>query len=73
MSESRLTEAWKNAAVDPDPHGDLEYELQSLTVIKIAEGVNGRYMFLPGIEDHLLDEEFIVVDPGSVCLLDECR
>lgn len=72
MSTS-IGDAWEQAASDPDPHADLEYEIQPLTVIKLDERRGGKYMILPGEEDHLHDEEFMVVDPGSVCRLDECR
>lgn len=72
MNQS-LDEVWDAAASDPDPHSDLEYELQPLTVIKLEEKKGGSYMVLPGEADHLDSEEFIVADPGSVCRLDECR
>ncbi|WP_336133564.1 hypothetical protein [Natronomonas amylolytica] len=68
-----LSEAWEDAAAEPDPNTDLDYELQPLTVIKIEEKKGGSYMILPGNDDHLESEEFIVADPGSVCRLDECR
>lgn len=68
-----LTEAWEEAATDPDPHADLEYELQPLTVIELEEKKSGSYMILPGKADHLDSEEFMIADPGSVCRLDECR
>lgn len=72
MTQS-LGEAWEEAASDPDTHNDLDYELQPLTVIKVDEKKGGSYMILPGEADKLESEEFIVADPGSVCLLDECR
>lgn len=68
-----IGEAWESAASDPDPNADLGYEIQPLTVIELSERKGGRYMFLPGEEDHLRDEEFIVADPGSICRLEECR
>lgn len=70
---SSLAEAWQDAPLDPDPNTDLDYEIKPLTVIKTGETDGGNYMILPGEEDHLTDDEFIVADPGSVCLLDECR
>jgi len=70
---SSIGDAWEDAATDPDPHEDLDYELRPLTVIKLDEQRDGMYMFLPGEEDHLCDEEFILADPGSICRLDECR
>jgi len=68
-----ISEAWEEAASDPDTHSDLEYELEPLTVIKLDESHGGKYMILPGEEDHIQNEEFVVADPGSVCRLDECR
>lgn len=70
---TRITnEAWADAADDPDPNSDLGYDLQPLTVIHVED--NGeKYMFLPGTEEYLEDDEFIVASPGSVCLLNECR
>ncbi|TQQ79330.1 hypothetical protein EGH24_11915 [Halonotius terrestris] len=69
--ESSLAEAWQDAPLDPDPNTDLDYEIKPLTIIKTGDG--GHYMILPGEEDHLSDDEFMVADPGSVCLLEECR
>lgn len=68
-----LSEDWEEAPSDPDSHSDLDYELQSLTVIKLEERIGGKYMILPGNEENLADEEFIVAGPGSLCQLDECR
>ena len=70
---SAIGDAWEAVALDPDIHTDLEYEWRPLTVIELSEMKGGKYMILPGEEDHLKDEEFMVVDPGSVCRLDECR
>lgn len=70
---SSLGEAWEAAPSDPDSHSDLDYELESLTVIKLEERIGGKYMILPGDEDKLENEEFIVAGPGSMCQLDECR
>ena len=68
-----VQERWDEAAVDPDTHGDLDYELEPLTIIKLEERLGGRYMILPGDETDLDDEAFIVADPGSLCRLSECR
>ncbi|MEF8914559.1 hypothetical protein [Natronomonas sp.] len=68
-----IGEAWEEVTSDPDPNTDLDYELQPLTVIKLEEKKGGSYMILPGEDDHLASEEFVIADPGSVCRLDECR
>ncbi|WP_199243366.1 hypothetical protein [Halopenitus persicus] len=70
---SAISNAWEEVAADPDPNDDLDYDLRPLTVVKIDGETGGQYMILPGTEDHLLDEEFIIADPGSICRLDECR
>lgn len=71
--ESTLAEAWQDAPLDPDPNTDLDYEIKPLTIIKTSNEEGGHYMILPGDEDQLTDDEFVVADPGSVCLLEECR
>jgi len=70
---SSIGDLWEDTATDPDPHIDLGYEFQPLTVIELDESKGGEQMILPGEADHLKSEEFMVVDPGSVCRLDECR
>lgn len=65
---TRTRANWADLPSDPDPHEDLGYELRQLTVIHVEEG-GEKYLFLPGMEEHLLDEEFIVATPESVCNL----
>lgn len=57
--------AWETVAVNPDPVTDLGYEHEPLTAIHIDEDKE-QYIFLPGEDDHLTDEEFIIASPGSV-------
>jgi len=49
---------WEEVPVDPDPHENLGYEIEELTVIKSE--TNDQYVFLPAEESHLLEEAFIV-------------
>lgn len=63
-------DAWAAAAPNPNPAADLGYEYEPLTAIRADDG---RYIFLPGEDDHLTDAEFIVVDPEDVCRLDDWR
>lgn len=70
---SSLTDAWNAVPLDPDPNADLDYEIEPLTILKTGPEADGNYMILPSESEHLTDEEFIVADAGSVCLLDECR
>lgn len=69
---SPVADAWKQVSPDPDPHLDLGYELKRLTVIHVEEG-GEKYLFLPGEQEHIYDDEFIVATPESVSRLDECR
>lgn len=63
---------WKTVAVNPDPAADLGYEHQPLTAIHVDEDEE-RYIFLPGEDDHLTDEEFIIVSPSLVRDRSDCR
>jgi len=49
---------WEQVPEDPDPHENLGYELEELTVIQSE--TNDQYVFLPAEESHLLEEAFIV-------------
>ncbi|WP_276271735.1 hypothetical protein [Haloarcula litorea] len=60
---------WEEVPDDPDPHENLDYELQDLTVIQSEADDN--YVFLPAEEDHLLEEAFIVASEDSVVDLRE--
>lgn len=70
---SPLGEVWESAASDPDPNSDLGYELRQLEFTELQDEKGGKYMLLPREPDRLRGEEFVIVDPGSVCLLEECR
>lgn len=59
-------EVWANVSSDPDPKGDLGYEIAELSIIHVEEG-GEKYLFLPGEEEHLYDNEYIVASPDSVC------
>lgn len=60
---------WEEVPDDPDPHENLNYEIQELTVIQSEADDN--YVFLPAEEDHLLEEAFIVASEDSVVDLRE--
>jgi len=49
---------WEQVPEDPDPHENLGYEIEELTVIRSE--TNDQYVFLPAEESHLLEEAFIV-------------
>jgi len=55
---------WEAVPEDPDPHENLGYELEELTVIKSE--TNDQYVFLPAEESHLLEEAFIVADSDAL-------
>ena len=58
---------WEQVPEDPDPHENLGYELEELTVIKSE--TNDQYVFLPSEESHLLDEAFIVATADALVQL----
>ncbi len=64
--------SWETVAVNPDPASDLGYEHEPLTSIHVEEDEE-RYIFLPGEDDHLTDEEFIIASPDSVRDRENCR
>lgn len=62
---------WENAPTHPDPVTDLGYDIQELTVIPLDD--RGHHIILPGTDEHLLKDEFIVASTGSICTLEDCR
>jgi len=60
---------WERVPEDPDPHENLGYEMEELTVIKSE--TNDQYVFLPAEESHLLEEAFIVADAGALADLEQ--
>lgn len=56
---------WEAVDANPDPLTDLGYEHEPLTSFHVDEG-DERYIFLPGEDDHLTDQEFIIASPGAV-------
>ena len=58
---------WEQVPEDPDPHENLGYELEELTVIKSE--TNDQYDFLPSEESHLLDDAFIVATADALVQL----
>lgn len=55
---------WERVPEDPDPHENLGYELEELTVIRSE--TNDQYVFLPAEESHLLEEAFIVATADTL-------
>ena len=55
---------WEQVPEDPDPHENLGYELEELTVIESE--TNDQYVFLPSEESHLLEEAFIVATADAL-------
>lgn len=64
--------AWDSVDVNPDPLTDLGYEHEPLTAIHVDEDEE-QFIFLPGEDDHLTDEEFIIASPASVRELSDWR
>ena len=55
---------WEQVPEDPDPHENLGYEIEELTVIRSE--TNDQYVFLPAEESHLLEEAFIVATADAL-------
>ncbi|WP_277541145.1 hypothetical protein [Haloarcula laminariae] len=55
---------WEEVPEDPDPHENLGYELEELTVIQSE--TKDQFVFLPAEESHLLEEAFIVATEDSL-------
>jgi len=60
---------WEQVPEDPDPHENLGYEIEELTVIRSE--TNNQYVFLPAEESHLLEEAFIVVTEDALADLQQ--
>ena len=60
---------WEQVPEDPDPHDNLGYEIEELTVIRSE--TNDQYVFLPAEESHLLDEAFIVAAADALVDLEQ--
>ncbi|MFC6755528.1 MULTISPECIES: hypothetical protein [Haloarcula] len=60
---------WDQVPEDPDPHENLGYELEELTVIRSE--TNDQYVFLPAEESHLLEEAFIVAAEDALADLEQ--
>lgn len=66
MTADSVPAEWEGVSPDPDPVRDLGYELMDLEVMQTQDGT-GRYMLLPGREDMLDDDAFIVASESAVC------
>lgn len=61
---------WKEVAPDPDPCGDLDYELIELDVIETNAGGRPQVLVLPEDEDMLREDAFMVVEESAICDLE---
>jgi hypothetical protein len=57
---------WWDVSQDPDPVGDLGYEVIDLDVIRTANDGRQRVLVLPTDEDLLREDAFMVVDEDDV-------
>ena len=66
-SSSRPTrQDWEQLPADPDPERDLGYRIEHWETFRAStDGEN--VMFLPGNEELLRTEAFLVADAASVC------
>ncbi|GGN88212.1 MULTISPECIES: hypothetical protein [Haloarcula] len=60
---------WDDVPDDPDPHENLDYEMEELTVIQSE--TDEKYVFLPAEESHLLEDAFIVASADALVELRE--
>ncbi|MDS0258501.1 hypothetical protein NDI56_03635 [Haloarcula sp. S1CR25-12] len=60
---------WEQVPEDPDPHENLGYEIEELTVIRSE--TNDQFVFLPAEESHLLEEAFIVATADALVELEQ--
>ena len=60
---------WDQVPEDPDPHENLGYELEELTVIRSE--TNDQFVFLPAEESHLLEEALIIAEADSLVDLEQ--
>ena len=60
---------WDAVPADPE-EADLGYEIADWGIVRAERDGSGHVMFLPGEEDELREEAFIVADDESVCDVD---
>ncbi|WP_255149592.1 hypothetical protein [Halorarius halobius] len=63
---------WEEVPPDPDLERDFGYDREPLTAIRTPEHT-GQLILLPSEERQLEDDEFLVVDDGSVEPLSDWR
>lgn len=63
---------WKRLARNPDSERDLDYEVRDWERFNVGDGSN-QVMFLPGEEELLQDDAFVVVHEESLVDLDTRR
>lgn len=62
---------WLRQPADPDPERDLGYVVDEWEAVEARRGGEQQLMFLPGDEDLLRQEAFLVVSPEDVRDLDD--
>lgn len=65
MSPNSIEGEWDEQPDDPESD-DLGYELDDWERIRATETDSDQYLYLPGDEELLRDEAFIVVSPDDV-------
>lgn len=71
MTADKGHSEWSGQPPDPDPHQDLEYELDCWDVTDTRCRGEEHLVFLPSAERINRDAEFIVAHPDDVCDLCE--
>lgn len=73
MTRDAIPEEWREQPVDPDFNRDLDYHIDDWERIRAQDGGPEKFLYLPGDEEMLRKEAFIVVRPEDVCNLDSHR
>lgn len=68
MKSTPARNTWSRVSADPDPHGDLEYQMVELDVIHV-EG-SESVVVLPNEADMLRENAFLVTTEDDLCELE---
>ena len=69
----RSRSAWRTVPSDPDPIGDLGYDLIDLDVVRTTTNGRAQVLVLPADEDLLREDAFLVVDDAAIYDLESMR
>jgi hypothetical protein len=73
VTNDAVPEEWRERPVDPASNQDLGYHIDDWERIRARDVDAEKFLYLPGDEEMLRREAFIVVHPDDVCDLDNHR